>query len=191
LLFPAALESFSFSSLRLSTTAPWGLSAVANAILPHRATLRSLRIGSLPECSLTGFDLHEFTALEELDLSYWATGCEAGTEAQLLAPRLRKFIWSFHAEEERSESYFDFQRPQEMWLRALVRSAVDQAVPLRKVYIIFDPTDNGKPGEARPSEWPWDCMDRIGGEMRAVNMTLSFGKPSISRQAFYEQRAPL
>jgi len=185
------LEKFSFGSLRLNRTGPWTLSAMANAVFPHRETLRTLLIGSLPECSMADFDLSEFTALEELGLSYWATGCEAGTEAQLLAPHLRKFIWSFHAEEEQSESYFDFQKPQETWLRTFVHTAVHRGVPLREIHITFDPSDYGKPGEARPSEWPWDCMERIGGEMRAVDMSLSYDKPSISRQAFYELSALL
>ncbi|KAK3377086.1 hypothetical protein B0T24DRAFT_235111 [Lasiosphaeria ovina] len=190
LLFPAKLEEFSFASFRLDRTGPWNLSVVASALSPHKSTLRSLLVGSLGEKSgsLTGVDLSEFTRLEELSLSYWATGSEAGTEAQLLAPGLRAFSWSFHLEDQQSESYFDFQEPQEKWLRTLVHTAVEERVPLRKLQITFVPSDYGKPGEARPKEWPWDCMDRVvGKEMQDLGVTLSHGEPTISRKDFLER----
>jgi len=160
---------------------------MASALHPHKSTLRTLIIGSLPERSLVGFTLNEFVELEELNLSYWATGCEAGSETRFLAPRLRKFTWSFHVEDQHSESYSDFQQPQETWLRTLVLAAVKQQIPLQQIHIVFHPRDYRKPGEARPLQWPWDCMDNVGSAMRDVGMLLSYDKPSISRQDFYSR----
>ncbi|KAK3347290.1 hypothetical protein B0T25DRAFT_298401 [Lasiosphaeria hispida] len=181
LLLPANLENFSFSFLYSNMTGPWNLSVLGSAISPHKSTLRTLLIGSLRARSLENFDLAGFTALEELSISYWATGCEAGHEAKLLAPRLRELTWSFHVEDQQSESYYDFQEPQESWLRRLAAAAIEQKVPLRKIHINFKPSDDRVRGEVRPKEWPWDCMDRVASEVRDLGIFLSYEEPCIQK----------
>lgn len=160
---------------------------MASALSPHKSTLRTLFIGALPESSLAGFDLRDFARLEKLSLSYWATGCDAGTEARLLAPRLRAFTWSFHiipGNQRQDETYFNFEEQQEIWLRGLAHNAIEQRVPLRKIHITFEPSDYRTPSETGTDESPWDRMARLKKEMRGAGISLSYDEACISGTYF-------
>lgn len=150
----------------------------------HRSTLTTLHISALREPWLHHFSFSRFESLTDLNLSYWSTGCMRGTETRFLAPRLRKFTWSFQLElQDEFESSFDFQEDQELWLRRLAGSALLSRIPLRHIHINYRPADCDRDEEeprARAPRWPWDFMYRLKGDLAIHGIELTFDEPCMS-----------
>ena len=192
--WPARLAKFSFSGVDHESIDRWRLSALGSILATHKLSLQHILIGSLGHPGLADFDLAEYDRLETLNLSYWATGCNAGYEANILAPNLQKFTWRFtgddgwddedDGEEIREVTLLDFGQPQEDWLRRLAAAARMRNSPLHQIHIQYAPDDSFHDGLAVTTIYPWDRMDRIAGDILNGGIQLSYDPPSITREAF-------
>jgi hypothetical protein len=184
------------------------LKTVWSALVPHRLSLESIRIGSIcdpvsyverGEWMLGAVDFTLFESLRFLSLSHWATGSGAKDSAATLhlAPRLETFEWTFEAEDGRPLFLNDFQQREEDFLRRLTTTAAKQQVPLRKIAIVFTPLpgvgawEDAEHGSEYVSisvavgyldfEYPWDRMDRLATELRCLGIELTYNDPSVTR----------
>ncbi|KEZ41958.1 hypothetical protein SAPIO_CDS6531 [Scedosporium apiospermum] len=153
---------------------PWGLEELGPVLESQKTTLRTLGIWPLDLQGLRGFDLTEFESLEELDLSYFSTGCEPGTEVNLLAPKLRKFTWAFVFEAGWKCQMTCFEEAQESWLRGFATGALARPLPLGCIHLSFVPEgylpDFSVP---RPKISPWDRVEHLRDEFHHLGITLT------------------
>ncbi|KAK0644046.1 hypothetical protein B0T16DRAFT_460131 [Cercophora newfieldiana] len=183
----------------------WTLSQIANILSAHKSTLEALDLcGMDGRQGLSGLDLRGFARLESLELSRWSTGVHPGQVTSILgAPRLRRFCWMF---EHRSDGYFmntgtmlHFGDTEETFVRALIATAVEVSSPLMHIDIECRP--NRKQLWCRdehlnriswseqygwPVVYPWDRLERLRSEAKAVGIDLAFPGPTISRAEFAE-----
>ena len=157
------------------------------AVAQHRATLRSLQIIGMRDSGLSGFDLTAFTCLEDLRLSTGSTGRDIDDQAQLLAPRLRKFTWIFPGfpSSHHDIGWNVFGQREEDWIRSLAQTAAGYGSPLREIFIDDQPTFEDDDQDGISDTYPWDRMDRVADEIRGSGITLSYNPPQISRDAYY------
>jgi hypothetical protein len=205
LMWPACLAKFTclgrFDFNIESGRSRLDLETVWSALVLHRLSLESIRIGSVCDPvsyvdrgkgMLGAADFTFFESLRFLSLSHWATGFGAqdSVTALELAPRLETFEWTFDAEDGRPLFLNDFQQREENFLRRLGTTAVKQQVPLRKIAIVFTPLPAvGTWEDADLSisvavgyfEYPWDRMDRLADEFRRVGIELTYNDPSVTR----------
>ncbi|KAH6609167.1 hypothetical protein Trco_002513 [Trichoderma cornu-damae] len=187
--WPAKLEHFSFTECDDEASRVWGLPIIACIIAPHRATLRSITVSSLPEKGLADFDLTGFENLKHLSLSSWVTGFAEGDETNLLAPRLTSFRWVFTLEQQHSESLLDFGEVQEHWLRRFIAEAIARGLPLRDIDIRYAPDRFYLPTDL-PEIYPWDRMESIERDFQDKGIKLSWTFPTISREHYREVSKP-
>lgn len=158
-------------------------------LLPHRDTLQSIDIGSLPR-SGRGLPLEvtDFSCLEKLKLSRWQMDENLALSFQyasmLLAPKLQTFEWDFNIMDQHSEAWTAFGEKEESWLRELLRIVVSRKAVLNTVKIRFTPDYYGVPKDAG---YPWDRLDRLKKEFEACSITVSYSHPPISKEKWLAQ----
>lgn len=200
---PVGLEHFTLGSpFRHGTPKYWTLSAVLPAITHHKSTLRTLNIGIIGrrcKASLGGFDLTDFENLEELTLSPLCTGTEVGHEDKLLAPRLRKFTWQFprlgrrgargapRARGDRGDgtTWNEFLEEEGAWISALAMAAVDKGGVLREIVVDFFNVEYFRWGGPQAEIYPWEHIDRVAAEVRAMGIAFEYPPAFVSRDMFY------
>lgn len=184
LSLPKKLEHFAMEDRSIGSSRHLGtLEDAVRALSPHKATLRTIRLRDLSP-SLSGFSLTGFDALEELDLAAGCTGVEIGQEL-LLAPRLRKFTWTFALEDNVSQGQNWFNQQEEDWIRRFAQAATERGLSLREIFIDLPRFDDNNEEGGLPDTYPFDRMDRVASEIRGAGITLSYPTPPISREEYY------
>jgi hypothetical protein len=178
---PSALRSFTFGPIIQHPGEPprsWSLCTVVDSLRVQRASLTTLHLTALREPWQHLINFSEFEALTDLSVSYWSTGCRAGTERNFIAPRLKEFIWTFQPElPGEAESSLDFQQNQELWLRRFAETCLRQGVPLRRIHIQYNPADCAPRVTPRAERWPWEFMERLRGGLKDHGIQVTFAKP--------------
>ncbi|KAH8894030.1 hypothetical protein GQ53DRAFT_821151 [Thozetella sp. PMI_491] len=186
--WPAKLEEFVFEHLYYNEFSGWNMQLMVSILSPHKSTLKAIRLGGLSQSGLAGLDFTDFGSLEELSLSYWATGCQPNHVANILAPHLRRFRWSFTIEDQHNESWEDFGKPQEDWLRRLAAAATTGNVPLDEIQIQYWP-DRLYTWDAKRyqgMQYPWDRMDALAKEFQPSGITLQYNTPPMTKEEFLQ-----
>ncbi|KAK3903684.1 hypothetical protein C8A05DRAFT_32549 [Staphylotrichum tortipilum] len=197
LAWPSQLEQFTCLGRTRPGWSPLKFRNIWSALVPHLQSLKSVRVGSVENPSpyrtirgkLGGIDFSLFSALTFLGVSVWSTGTDGG-EAGLLAPRLEEFEWSFDGEDGRVLLLNYFGADEEGFLRRFAEAALEREVPLRRISVVFSPQpvvgliSFGL--ESLNPEYPWDCMDRLAGELKEVGVELTYNEPCVSREKFEE-----
>ena len=185
LSLPTRLEHFAMMDVFGGSTRGIGtLKDAIRALSQHKATLRTIRLRGLSP-GLRGFDLTDFESLEELDLTAGCTGIEIGQEAQLLAPRLQKFTWTFALADHHGKGWNWFKQQEEDWIRRFAQAATERGSSLCEIFIDLQPFDDDSREEEIPDTYPFDRMDCIASEIRGAGITLSYPPPPISREEYY------
>ena len=169
---------------------PLSLAMIGAAISPQASTLRTLSIGYLEIEGLRGFDLTGFESLEELTLSAWTTGSDAGDEEKLLAPRLRKFTWDFPIEECRGMGpLHELGESEGQWLQRFAGAAIRTHSRLSLIYVAFFAVDHCscRP-ESLPEIYPWDHIDGVADRVRGAGIEVKYPRPMFTRDEFYKCR---
>jgi hypothetical protein len=81
----------------------------------------------------------------------------------LLAPNLKTFGSDFDSHDVHPESWTDFGKKEEDWLRGLANAATARKAALKRIEIISCP-DTCTWGMKEEDGYPWDRMDRIRDE---------------------------
>jgi len=107
-------------------------------LLMHKDTLKTIDIGYLSSSGRGRlFNASDFPRLEVLRLSRWEMEENlefSSTEADLLlAPNLKTFGWDFSIYDQHSESWTDFGKREERWVRELARAAIERKAALKKI----------------------------------------------------------
>ena len=160
-------------------------------LLPHKATLRIIRIGYLASSGRGHlFNASDFPNLECLGLSRWQMAKDlelsAADATSLLAPKLATFEWSFSIYDQHSESLADFGSREEGWVHGLAREAIARGAALRKIKITFNPDEGYGTGEHGMS--PWDRMDDINKEIAPRGVTLDYGRRPLTPEEWSQLR---
>jgi hypothetical protein len=76
--WPKALEHVTIHELRCKNY-KWDLHRFQSMLGPHKASLQSIRLGSMSQHGNKNLDLSSYPKLETVQLSYWATSCSLGS----------------------------------------------------------------------------------------------------------------
>lgn len=197
LLWPARLETFTLGDINRFWFCPINTASVWSCLIPHMATLKSIRIGSVanqanwdipPPDVLAGISFTHFECLTFLSLSYWDTGYNTAYLPGLMAPRLQTFEWTFG----QTGVYLDmFQGPEEDFLCHLAFTAREGGIPLRQIIIDYVPhAEMGRElfGVTRYQEtelkYPWDRMIQLRGLIHGLGIDLTYNQPMVTREEF-------
>ncbi|OAA73613.1 F-box domain protein [Cordyceps fumosorosea ARSEF 2679] len=204
LSWPRALHSFEFGNFRNNRN-DMDLCMFGNALLQHRDTLTALDLGFLRRRSsadageaATMIDVSLFPALRELTLSRWSfrstdLAFTGETGRRLLAPRLRRFTWSFGIGFMESERLSDMGPNEEAWLRDFGNYAAERRRRggeacdggcLRTIYVRYLPIR--VLGEQGSAEYPWDRLRRVADDLAPRGIELLYSDPKWSREDWQE-----
>ncbi|XWX00004.1 hypothetical protein V2A60_008020 [Cordyceps javanica] len=199
LSWPATLRSFEFGNFRNNRN-DMDLAMFGGALFQHRDTLTVLDLGFLRRRNTDSqmIDLSQFSALRELTLSRWSfnntnLAFSGETGRKLLAPRLRRFTWSFGIGFMESERLSDMGPNEEAWLRdfgtyAATRHTDDGGggggSSLRTVYVRYLPIR--VLGEQGSAEYPWDRLRRVADDLAMRGIELLYSDPKWSREDWQE-----
>ncbi|KAK5653048.1 hypothetical protein OQA88_9334 [Cercophora sp. LCS_1] len=202
LSFPAALQHFTLfrknetlDPNELPSKAPWQLSSIVGALRHHELTLKTLSVHD-PNCLMRfGVDLSRFTALRQLSLSGNITTIPKnhGESLNIFPPQLQSLTL-----------ILDQLQPVRTipWIRDFVPQVLKQNMPLRHLRLDFIPqpieeSHEDQQGESYsdgvgrifgpdPDDWPWDTLDALAAELRAVGVSLVYPGPAMSKGALRE-----
>jgi hypothetical protein len=193
LAWPARLEKFTCLGHTEPDQPPLALKTLWLALLPHHASLQSIRIASVGtsdpfEVTLPGVDFSVFETLKFLSLSYWTLGPLANC-LDLLPPKLETFELTFDDIPDQPPLLSDFEDLEVGFLYLLTEAAVAKNVPLRRIRIVFTPRAaiEGPPIWERDVgltnktwRYPWDMMDELADTLRRrFGIELTYNKPSV------------
>lgn len=197
LLWPARLETFTLGDMNRFGFCRINIASVWSALIPHMATLKSIRIGSVanqanwdipPPDVLSGVSFTRFECLTFLSLSYWNTGYNTAYLPGLMAPCLQTFEWTF----DRTGVYLDmFQGPEEEFLYHLASTARQGGIPLRQIAIDYVPHAKmgrelfgGTRYQEAELKYPWDCMIQLKRLIHGLRIDLTYNQPTVTREEF-------
>lgn len=146
------------------------------------------------------FSLADFPNLRKLWLPSTFTGRATARIPKLVAPNLDFLCWDLtgHGWICR-ETYDNFQRDEEAWLRAYAAASSEfQSISLKRIHIMYAP-DHALITKLAPRgaswstdiyerEYPWDRMDRIGHDFLSLyGIRLTYDPPSATREEYLEE----
>ncbi|PYH89374.1 hypothetical protein BO71DRAFT_389742 [Aspergillus ellipticus CBS 707.79] len=162
-------------------------------LLQHKHTLLSIAFGPFPDMEEDRmFNASAFPNLEYLGLSRWHVGqvgekllpLSAENVDRLLGPSLTTLMWDFRSLKGVEESWGDFGKEEENWVRRLVEDAVSRKAALKHIHIIFV----REPSTATASNgYPYDRMDKIGKDIEPLGLTLTYVPPDLTKKEWLKQ----
>ncbi|KUJ16007.1 uncharacterized protein LY89DRAFT_750160 [Mollisia scopiformis] len=167
---PKALEHFAFHISNANRASKlWSLETLRTLLYDHCHSLKSIGISALSkEKSISPFNtssnFHGFPKLEKLTISPRDMDANVTPEiAHGFASNLRHFIWDFTLLER--EPWHAFGKDQRDWLLKFAKLAIERGATLRKIDIVFTPSDEIGMGDVIRAQmqdfWPWDLMDEV------------------------------
>lgn len=193
--WPQELVSFAMEDL-FDNQYSVDLSMFHSWLSVHKDTLKHVDIGELSGEGVGRlFKACDFPNLETLKLSRWQMGSShyrsgrplkfSSEDADyLLGSSLKHFSWVFVSRDRGPDGGWEnFGEEEEEWLRAFANEAIARKSCLQEIFVDHDP----KPKDVTPDScYPWDLIDLIRDEVEPHGLKISYRRPAISREVWYD-----
>ncbi|RAL09076.1 uncharacterized protein BO97DRAFT_417149 [Aspergillus homomorphus CBS 101889] len=108
---------------------------------------------------------------------------------QLLGPTVQTFVWDLTSyAQQHGEGLWEFDEEQARLLLALAESAAaDEDTALQTIQIRFNP-ETDRTDSMGGEDYPWDRIERLQQEIRALGMDLEYSTPTLTREEYRQLR---